>query len=62
MTPEVQQQPQQPQQPAAAKHTITMRDPDGITKEIEGKPEVLVPLMAKGWTQVKAAEAPVKGA
>jgi hypothetical protein len=30
---------------------VTMRSPEGEIREVEGTPEALTPLMAKGWHQ-----------
>lgn len=34
--------------------TVTMRSPEGELREVEATPEVLTPLMAKGWHQAPA--------
>lgn len=39
--------------PNAPVEMVSMRSPEGETKEVEGRPDVLVPMMAKGWTQVQ---------
>ena len=36
--------------------TVHLRSPDGATREVEARPEILVPLMVSGWQQCEPRE------
>lgn len=43
------------------RETVFMKSPGGEVREVEPTPEVLTPLMAKGWHQTSAPVVPLKG-